>query len=50
MQQPQTHQRIQGQIQNGDVLFDRKVDLITAGLQPHLNKCLKDEFPGKTLP
>ena len=43
MQQPQTHQRIQGQIQNGDVLFDRKVDLITAGLQPHLNKYLKDE-------
>ncbi|HJR48306.1 MAG TPA: hypothetical protein VJ799_09160, partial [Nitrososphaeraceae archaeon] len=43
MQQPQTHQRIQGQIQNSDVLFDRKVDLITAGLQPHLNKYLKDE-------
>jgi len=26
-QQPQAHQKInQGQIQNGDVLFDRKVD------------------------
>jgi hypothetical protein len=43
-QQPQAHQKInQGQIQNGDVLFDRKVDLITAGLQPHLNRYLNDE-------
>jgi hypothetical protein len=31
----------QGQGQNS--LFDRKIDLITAGLQPYLNRCLQDE-------
>ena len=28
---------------NADVLFDRKIDLVTAGLQPYLNRALKDD-------
>jgi hypothetical protein len=34
------------QLQSG-ALFDRKVDLITAGLQPRYNTCLKDESQGQ---
>jgi hypothetical protein len=35
--------RKQGQGQGQNSLFDRKIDLITAGLQPYLNRCLQDE-------
>ena len=32
----------QGEIHDHSALFDRKIDLITAGLQPFLNRFLKD--------
>jgi hypothetical protein len=36
-------QIVQKQGQGQNTLFDRKIDLITAGLQPFLNRCLQDE-------
>lgn len=32
----------QGEIHDHNALFDRKIDVITAGLQPFLNRFLKD--------
>ncbi|HEU4445295.1 MAG TPA: hypothetical protein VFR94_11540 [Nitrososphaeraceae archaeon] len=44
MQQQKTSaQYYQNLNQNTDTLFDRKVDLVTAGLQQHNNKYLRDE-------
>jgi len=42
-QQKPPAQYYQNLNQNTDILFDRKVDLITAGLQQHNNKYLRDE-------
>jgi hypothetical protein len=36
-------QLVRKQDQGQNSLFDRKIDLITAGLQPYLNRCLQDE-------
>jgi superfamily I DNA and RNA helicase len=37
------YQMVQRQNHDHNALFDRKVDLITSGLQPYLNRFLKDE-------
>jgi hypothetical protein len=43
MQSQVVQKQGQGEIHDHNALFDRKIDLITSGLQPFLNRFLKDE-------